>query len=277
MAGDAEDEIFDLSKLLSSQGYDCLVESIFSKLDPITLAKCRLVSKAWKVLIDNRRSLLVIQLQTLRQKTLKHNDADLLDSFGRVLQSKTQCSITELFPEFNEAFLSLERNANANELKIVVAAIKDYTKDGTFPIGALYRNYGARDRRLHTQNHYSDHYDHYADSGRTIPRSPLHQAIVNADQEFIKMLMKSTKFDFQSSPNHGADILMPTYLSLAAPNEAIVQLFLSYAQEKRINLNLPDGFGRHAFQYACWKGSLGQIIWYRTNDRSYSILECILL
>ena len=172
------------------------------------------------------------------------------------LQSKTQCSITELFPEFNEAFLSLERNANGNELKIVVAAMKDYTKDGTFPIGALYRNLGARDRRLHTQNHFPDY---YVDSGRTIPRSPFHQAIVNADQEFIKMLMKSTKFDFQSSPNHGANILMPTYLSLAAPNEAIVQLFLSYAQEKRINLNLPDGFGRYAFQYACWKGSLFNI------------------
>ena len=51
------EEIFELSKLISSEGYDCIVETIFSKLDPLSLAKCRSVSKAWKALIDKRRSL----------------------------------------------------------------------------------------------------------------------------------------------------------------------------------------------------------------------------
>ena len=51
--------IFDLSKLISMQGYDCIVEAIFINIDPTSLAKCRLVSKSWKALIDTRRTILV--------------------------------------------------------------------------------------------------------------------------------------------------------------------------------------------------------------------------
>ena len=68
----AGEEIFELSKLISNPGYDWIVETIFSKLDPESLAKCRLVSKACKDRIDNRRSLLVLQLQAMKQLGLNN-------------------------------------------------------------------------------------------------------------------------------------------------------------------------------------------------------------
>ena len=109
--------IFDLSKLISNQGYDCIVESIFTNMDPVTLAKCRLVSKSWKALIDNRRTILVRQLQQLKQNKLEVPDAKVWHKLRRIVESQRKYSIIEKFPEFKQIFLYLQRNATGRQVR----------------------------------------------------------------------------------------------------------------------------------------------------------------
>ena len=82
-----------LSKLISNQGYDCIVEAIFTKMDPTTLAKCRLVSKSWKALIDTRRTILVYQLHQLKRNKLEIPDAKVWYKLRRIIQSQRKYSI----------------------------------------------------------------------------------------------------------------------------------------------------------------------------------------
>ena len=126
MAGEAE--IFDLSKLISNRGYDFIVEAIFTNMDPPSLAKCRLVSKSWKALIDTRRTILVYQLQQLKQTKLEVPDAKVWYKLRRIVQSQRKYSIIEKFPELRQVFLDLERNATGHELSIIVMFLQKYSK-----------------------------------------------------------------------------------------------------------------------------------------------------
>ena len=148
MAGDPK--IFDLSKLISNQGYDCIVEAIFTNMDPISLAKCRLVSKSWKALIDTRRTILVYQLQQLKQNKME----------GLIAEYQRKHSIIEEFPEFRRAFLDLERNATGHELSIIVMFLQKYSKHQKFPMKTWRRK-------------------------KRILISPIHQAIIQDDHEFV--------------------------------------------------------------------------------------------
>ena len=230
--------LFNLSKLISIQGYDCIVEVIFTYMDPPSLAKCRLVSKSWKALIDTRRSILVCQLQQLKQNKLEVPDAKVWYKMRRIVQSQRKYSIIEKFPELRQVFLDLERNATGPELSIIVRFLKNYSKHQQFPIGNLTKLSKLKG----------------CVSSKRIIRSPLHQAIIDTDQEFVSIIMKRTKFHFQS-PIQVDGQKFVTYLALAVFNLEMVKLFLTYALEKHINLNVVDGQGRTAFHYACMHGT----------------------
>ena len=169
MAGDPR--IFDLSKLISNQGYDCIVEAIFTNMDPASLVKCRLVSKSWKALIDTRRTILVYQLQQLKQ-----NQLEIPNMKVSIVQCQRKYSIIEKFPEFRQVFLDLERNATGHELSVIVMFLKKYSKNQKFPIGKL---------------------EHYLIKKRML-KSPIHQAIIDGDQEFVSIIMERTTLNFQS-------------------------------------------------------------------------------
>ena len=164
---------FHLSKLIAHQGYDCIVEAIFVNMDPITLAKCRLVSKQWKNLIDNRKSMLAHQLQQLKQNKMEYPDDP--KAWYKIFQPQRNYSISEQFPEFRQVFLDLERNATVRELRSIVVVLKKYSKHQRFPIMKLENSHLDKKRIL---------------------ISPLQQAIKNGDQEFVRILMKRTKLDF---------------------------------------------------------------------------------
>ena len=220
--------IFDLSKLISNQGYDCIVEAIFTSMDPISLVKCRLVSKSWKTLIDTRRTILVYQLQQLKQNKLEIPDAKVWYKLRRIVQSQRKYSIIEKFPELRQVFLDLKRNATGHELSIIVMFLRKYSKHQKFPIETL----GWEKRIL---------------------ISPLQQAIIQGEQEFVSIIMKRTKLDFQAPIQLDVQTSV-TYLALAIDNQAMVQLFLDYALKKHVNLNVPDRNGQTAFHFACWYG-----------------------
>ena len=225
---------FDLRRLISYQGFDCIAQIIFSNLDLVSLANCRLVSKVWKARIDNSRSFLIDQLQVIKQRKLKYLDAKIWYQLRRVVQPERKCSVIEMFPEFKQAFLDLERNACKYELKIVLDAMKDYSKHGTFPFGTVKSSYNEYKR---------------------FPQSPLCQAIANGNQEVIKIFMRRTKLEL-FLPLQVDGLMVTTFLGLAVHNIAIVQLLLDYAHERGINPNVQDGQGRTAFHYACLNGSL---------------------
>ena len=217
--------------LISNQGYDCLVETIFANMDPITLARCRLVSKSWKDLIDNRKSLLIRQLQQVKQK--KFPMYSFVTNGGSIIQSERKCSIIDQFQEWRQVFMDIERKANGHQLKIILGFMKNYSKHRRFPVG---------------------HYREDVRDSKEILMSPLVLAIKNGNEDFVKILMKKTKLDFQSTVQIDGQ-MFTTYLVLAVNlpvnNRTMVQLFLKYALEKGINLNLPDSSGRAAFHYAC--------------------------
>ena len=225
--------IFDLSKLISNQGYDCIVEAIFTNVDPTSLVNCRLVSKSWKALIDTRRTILVYQLQHLKQNKLEITDAKVWYKLRRIVQSQRKYSIIEKFPELRQVFLDLERNATGHELSIIVMFLQKYSKHQNFPI----ETWRWKKRIL---------------------ISPIHQAIIKDDHEFVSIIMKRTTFDFQSSIQVDVQTSV-TYLALAIYNQEMVQLFLDYALKKNVNLNVPDRngwLGRTAFHFACLYGKL---------------------
>ena len=84
---------FDLAKLMTNQGYDCIVETIFSQMDPTTLALCRLVSKSWKALIDNRKSLLICQLKQLTKLKLAYPEAKVWYTLRKILEDQRKLSV----------------------------------------------------------------------------------------------------------------------------------------------------------------------------------------
>ena len=231
MAGEGS---FDLHKLISNQGYDCIVETIFSQMDPTTLAQCRLVSKSWKALIDNRKSLLICQFKQLTQIRFDCPEAKVWYKLRRIVVSQRKLSVLELFPEFKQVLVDLERNGTQHDFKSIVVLMKDYAKHQSFPVGKLQVSLNVYKR---------------------ISRSPLHLAIEDGNQEFVKVLMRRTNFDFQSPVLFNGQ-MVATYLGLAVRNQAIVELFLDYAIAKGLNLNISDGQGRTAFHYACIHGKL---------------------
>ena len=241
--------IFDLSRLISNQGFDWIVESIFTYLDPNSLAKCRLVSKSWKAFIDSRRTILVCQLQQLKQIKLEVPNAKVWYKLRRIVESQRKYSIIEKFPEFGQVFLDLERYATGHELSVIVMFLKDYSKHQRFPIGKLFN--------------FKLDLKHFLLSKRIV-RSPLHQAIRNGDQEFVRIIMKRTKLDFQS-PIQVDGQQCVTYLALAVLNQAMVELLFEYALEKHINLNVPDERGQTAFHFACMHGTTNVVKFFLEN------------
>ena len=121
MAGEGS---FDLAKLFSNQGYECIVETIFFQMDPTTLALCRLVSKSWKALIDNRKSLLICQLKQLTKVKLAYPEAKVWYKLRRILEDQRKLSVLELFPEFKQVLVDLERNATQHDFKTIVGLIE---------------------------------------------------------------------------------------------------------------------------------------------------------
>jgi len=233
-------EIIDLSQLISNPGYDCIIETIFSNMDPISLATCRLVSKSCKALIDRRKSLLIRQLQQLKKGNLNVPSVQFCYTIRR---SERKCSVIDQFQELKQAFMDIEKNANGQQLKIVVDFMRNYSKHRRFPLEKLNCSINGN---------------------KNVVMSPLHLAIKNEDEDFVKIVMKKTKFDFLSRVQFD-DQIVTTFLGLAVNNQAMVLLFLNYALEKGINMNIPDSQGQTAFHYACLQGKMEVVKCFMEN------------
>ena len=243
-------EIFELSKLISNPGYDWIVETIFSKLDPESLAKCRLVSKACKERIDNRRSLLVLQLQAMKQRRLNNPfGQEWYQSIGADLV-KVKCSFIEFFPEFEQAFLDLERQATLHELQVVVATMRDYLKDGRIRMEKSESNPSER-----------------------APSSPFHQAIVNGNQEFLNILLRRTTLDAQCIKENFQflDGMTPLHLAARHGHYEVVKVLLEFSSDLEIDVNALDFNGMTPFIRALAHGHLQVVKLMIDQSRMYHI------
>ena len=248
MAGEG---IFELSKLISNQGYDWIVETIFSKLDPESLAKCRLVSKACKERIDNRRSLLVLQLQAMKQRGLNNpSGQEWYQLIGADLV-KGKCPWIDLFPEFEQVFLDLERQATLHELQVVVATMRNYLKDGRIRMEKSEIN----------------------PSFLRAPSSPFHQAIVNGDQEFLHILLRRTTLDAECIKKNFwfSDMMTPLHLAARHGHYEVVKLLLEFSSDLEIDVNALDFDGMTPFIRACAHGHLQVVKLMVNQSRMYHI------
>ena len=201
-------------------------------MDPTSLANCRLVSKSWKALIDTRRTILVYQLQQLKQTKLEVPDAKVWYKLRRIVQSQRKHSIIEEFPEFRRAFLDLERNATGHELSIIVMFLQKYSKHQKFPIEKL-RHYGWDKRIL---------------------RSPLHQAIIHGDQAMVNLVNLFIDYALKKHTN----LNVPDRNGLTAFHFAclhgkleVVKLFLENVKEEFLQVNVLDQNGNSPLQLVC--------------------------
>ena len=233
----------DLHELISNPGYDCVVENIFSNMDPNTLANCRLVSKQWKDVIDNRKALLICQLQHLKlnQLEVEHSDDFKKDcskpgrfwnKLRNVVWAKRKQSVIERFPAFRQVFLDLERSATQQELKEIVAFMKNYCKDGRLPKCLPKDNWNE-----------------------IFSISPLYQAIELGDPGFVRILLKRST----GATSNFDNLLYFTHVAVQYNQATIVEQFMDFAREKSLNINAPDKKGRTAFHYACMNGSMNVI------------------
>ena len=107
-----------LETWLNIPGLHHLTSNILSYLDTKSLANCRLLSKSFKDLIDNDRSMLSKQIaQVMNQKSYSYSDESV-------------STISEKRPEWQAVITSFQKNENSDCLKELLLVLKSFYEDG---------------------------------------------------------------------------------------------------------------------------------------------------
>ena len=112
-----------MEDLLKNPGLCLIAKLISSNLDVKSLARCRLVSKAWRDLIDNHRSWLSFQLDHIQNQ-----DKFFIDDEKKEKASVTT-TLSERFPEWNSVIERFSRKTNLPRLKNFVKHMWIYFKN----------------------------------------------------------------------------------------------------------------------------------------------------
>ena len=92
-----------MEEFLRNPGLCLIVKLISSNLNVKSLAQCRLVSKAWRNLIDNHRSWLSFQLEHIRNQEKSFIDDEKKE------KSSVTTTISTRFPEWNNVIEKFSR------------------------------------------------------------------------------------------------------------------------------------------------------------------------
>ena len=138
-----------MEEFLRNPGLCLIVKFISSNLDVKSLAKCRLVCKAWRNLIDNHRSWLSFQLEHIRNQEKSFIDDEKKE------KSSVTTTISARFPEWNIVIETFSRKQNLPRLKEFVKHMWIYFKN---------------DRMSYFTN-------------------PLHDAAAKSNLEFVQLLV----------------------------------------------------------------------------------------
>ena len=113
-----------LETWINIPGLHHLTSNILRYLDTKSLANCRLLSKSFKILIDNDRSMLSKQI------TQVMNQQFYFDEMGG-------STISEKRPEWQAVITSFQKNENSDCLKELLLALKSFSQDGYSTFGGL--------------------------------------------------------------------------------------------------------------------------------------------
>ena len=95
---------------LKNPGLFHLAENIFAKLDAVSSARCRLVSKSWRDFIDNSKSLSKAEL-------------DRILNF-RITSEKS--TIFQAYPKWIKVFEFIKRRKNSEDISVFLGSMKRY-------------------------------------------------------------------------------------------------------------------------------------------------------
>lgn len=95
---------------LKNPGLFHLAENIFAKLDAVSSARCRLVSKSWRDFIDNSKSLSKAEL-------------DRILNF-RITSEKS--TIFQAYPKWIKVFEFIKRRKNSEDISLFLGSMKRY-------------------------------------------------------------------------------------------------------------------------------------------------------
>ena len=164
-------------ELLANQGLSLIVKHISSFLDVKSLAKCRLVNKAWKDLIENHRNWFVYQLDYLRTRE---------QAISSVIGSD-KWTIEKSYPGWNAGIQRVSKKLNVPRLKEVTKHLWTYFETEAFgedPLQDAIENSNFETVQL------------LIDSGFDLNKAdafgwtPMHYVCAYGNLEMVKLIMK---------------------------------------------------------------------------------------
>ena len=178
-----------MNLLLSNVGLSHIAGHISSYLDAKSLGQCRLVSHAWKELVDNHRQWLVFQLEHINIKKNKFMVQTMKS--GKVKKKGEYGTIMKKFPEWSAFMEQFSRKQTIPKVKELVRHMWIYFEDDqkfaiTNPFNAAAANSNIEFIQLLI--------DTGIDTGMKSPEGslPLHFACQSGTIEAVELLLKHT-------------------------------------------------------------------------------------
>ena len=207
----------DLSQFISNPGFQYLAEIILCKLDPNSLAVCRLISKEWKNFIDTKKSLILLQIwQVMSARNSK--------LYELKIQEKEVCY------KDTEKFFKIFKTLNFADIKkILLFATKCWAKPIAVPKNPI---------------------------ELVMKWTMLQYACFHNHKDIVEILLrnsKSSEIDFNCTDKGK---WTPLHYACQEGCEEIVHLLLTNKKKHSININALDKHGRTPFSIACYMGHL---------------------
>ena len=197
-----------------------------SYLDLQTIVRCLRVSNAFKVFIENERTLYFLQSRNLRESRRGKKPV-----YGTM--KNDSCLEEHRFPHWVEVFDYFENQGNLEDLQEFVWFMKDYT-------------YSEKDHVFYSPLHHA---------ARIGSLKVLQYCL---DHEFIfdHMALKSEWRAFIKREDYHKKRKRPLTMACRGGQTEAVRLILSYYQTKEIGIGGEDYKKKTAFHWACLSGNL---------------------
>ena len=214
-----------MEEFLRNPGLCLIVSLISSKLDPKSLAQCRLVSKAWKDLIDKHRNWLKFQLDHIQNQEKSFIDINRfpLELNGEKLLPSVTAMLSARFPEWNPVIEHFLRKENLPRLKNFVKHMWIYFENDRMS----YHTNPLHDAAAKSNLEFVQLLvDCGIDLGMTNPNgsNPLHFACQKGNIEMVQLLIKHMKKDDTNARTTNENTVF--HFTVSNPDLQVMKLIL---------------------------------------------------
>ena len=245
------------TNVLSLPGFWIILPQIFIKLNSQDLSTCRQVSKYWRLLIDETKTLTMHQMRQMKSKlVLVDKDDETLakrDLWNNILNASIQMPI--------------------EEMKVFLRFLKDYQ---VFLKSVDYYS-ECKNIMTFTPVHYSMKMGNLqmleffkkwpiSLSSQKRNRTLFHDACSFGTTEVIKSL--TSHFDLHSTAINGKHCL---HYAVLGNNLAVMPYLLNLAHQEGLDVNAPDAYGMTLWHYACQYAKVEMVDYLVKQASKYSI------